>query len=143
MAENQTQPTTASVESFLTGLKDKARAADSRVVLEMMRRVTGERPTMWGPAIIGFGSYHYRYDSGREGDSPRIGFSPRAQALSLYILDDFPRHDALLARLGKHSTGKVCLYIKRLSDVDLKVLEELIAASWKEMEKRYPRGREQ
>lgn len=141
MAENKTQVTRASVETFLKGLKDKARAADSRAVLEMMRQVTGEEPKMWGPSIVGFGTYHYKYDSGREGDFLRIGFSPRAQALTLYIMGGFPRYDALMAKLGKYSTGKSCLYIKRLSDVDLKVLEELIRASWKEMAKRYPLGK--
>lgn len=138
MAENKTQATTASVETFLKGLKDKARAADSRVVLEMMRKVTGEDPKMWGPSIVGFGAYHYKYDSGREGDFLRTGFSPRAQALTLYIMGGFPRYETLLAKLGRYSTGKSCLYIKRLSDVDLKVLEELIRASWKDMAKRYP-----
>jgi hypothetical protein len=138
MAENKTQQTRASVETFLSGVKDKARAADSRVVLKLMRKVTGEQPKMWGPSIIGFGTYHYKYDSGREGDFLRIGFSPRAQALTLYIMGGFPRYEALMARLGKYKTGKSCLYIKQLSDVDLKVLEDLILASWQEMAKRYP-----
>ncbi|HUG28628.1 MAG TPA: DUF1801 domain-containing protein [Gemmatimonadales bacterium] len=138
MAENKTQQTKASVDSFVNGLKDKARAADSRVVLKLMQKVTGESPKMWGPSIVGFGTYHYKYDSGREGDFLRIGFSPRAQALTLYIMGGFPRYEALMARLGKFKTGQSCLYIKQLSDVDLKVLEELILASWQEMAKRYP-----
>lgn len=138
MAENKTQQTKVSADSFLNGLKDKARAADSRVVLKLMQKVSGESPKMWGPSIIGFGTYHYAYDSGREGDFLRIGFSPRAQALTLYIMGGFPRYEALMAKLGKYKTGKSCLYIKHLSDVDLKVLEELILASWKEMAKRYP-----
>lgn len=138
MAENKTQPTTASVDAFLKGLKDKPRAADSRVVLTLMQKVTGEQPRMWGPSIVGFGTYHYKYDSGREGDFLRIGFSPRAQALTLYLMGGFPRYEALMAKLGKYKTGQSCLYIKHLSDVDLKVLEELIVASWKEMAKRYP-----
>lgn len=138
MAENKTQQTRASVETFLNGVKDKVRAADSRVVLQLMRKVTGEQPKMWGPGIIGFGTYHYKYDSGREGDFLRIGFSPRAQALTLYIMGGFPRYETLMARLGKYKTGKSCLYIKQLSDVDLKVLEELSLASWQEMAKRYP-----
>lgn len=138
MAENKTQQTKASVEAFLGGVKDTARAADSRVVLKLMQKVSGESPKMWGPSIIGFGTYHYRYDSGREGDFLRIGFSPRAQALTLYIMGGFPRYEALMAKLGKYTTGKSCLYIKQLSDVDLKVLEELILASWKEMARRYP-----
>lgn len=142
MAKNKTQQTRASVDGFLNGLKDEGRAADSRVVLHMMRKVTGEKPKMWGPAIIGFGTYHYNYDSGREGDFLRIGFSPRAQALTLYIMGGFPRYETLMARLGKYSTGKSCLYIKRLSDVDLKALEELITASWQEMRKRYPLGKQ-
>ncbi len=138
MAENKTQITKSSVDAFLKGLKDKARAADSRVVLKLMQQVSGEPPKMWGPSIIGFGTYHYKYDSGREGDFLRIGFSPRTQALTLYIMGGFPRYDALMAKLGKYSTGKSCLYIKRLADVDLTVLEALITASWKEMAKRYP-----
>ena len=138
MAENKTQLTKASVDAFVTGLKDKARAADCRVVLKLMQQVTGESPKMWGPSIIGFGTYHYTYDSGREGDFLRIGFSPRAQALTLYIMGGFPRYEALMAKLGKYSTGKSCLYIKRLADVDLTVLEALIRASWQEMAKRYP-----
>ncbi len=138
MPENKTQQTKASADTFLKGLKDKARAADSRVVLKLMQKVTGESPTMWGPSIIGFGTYHYKYDSGREGDFLRLGFSPRAQALTLYIMGGFPRYEALMAKLGKYKTGKSCLYIKQLSDVDLKVLEELVIASWKEMAKRYP-----
>lgn len=138
MPENKTQQTMASVETFLNGVKDKARAADSRVVLKLMQEVTGESPKMWGPSIIGFGTYHYKYDSGREGDFLRIGFSPRAQALTLYIMGGFPRYEALMAKLGKYSTGKSCLYIKRLSDVDVKALEALIQASWNEMAKRYP-----
>ncbi|MFN2315807.1 MAG: DUF1801 domain-containing protein [Gemmatimonadales bacterium] len=140
MAENKTQKTTASAVAFLKGLKNKARAADSRVVLEMMQRVTGERPKMWGPSIVGFGTYHYKYDSGREGDFLRIGFSPRAQALTLYLMGGFPRFERLMAKLGKYTTGKSCLYIKRLSDVDLAVLEELIRASWVHMAERYPLG---
>jgi hypothetical protein len=138
MAENKTQQTRASVDAFLKGVKDKARAAESRVVLKLMQKVTGESPKMWGPSIVGFGTYHYKYDSGREGDFLRIGFSPRAQALTLYIMGGFPRFESLMARLGKYKTGKSCLHIKQLSDVDLTVLEELILASWQEMAKRYP-----
>ena len=94
-----------------------------------MRRVTGDEPAMWGPSIVGFGSYHYKYASGREGDWMKVGFSPRKQQLTLYIMSGFSRFDELMGRLGKHSTGKSCLYIKRLEDVDLGVLEELVRES--------------
>lgn len=135
---NKTQPTGASVEAFLKAVPDANRRADALAVLALMRKVTGLAPRMWGPGIVGFGTYHYVYESGREGDMIRVGFSPRSSALTLYIMGGFPRYQALLARLGKHRTGKSCLYLTRLADVDLAVLEALIRASWAHMAERYP-----
>ena len=130
MAENKTRATDASVDAFLAAVEPEQRRADGRILLDMMTRITGEPPALWGPSIIGFGSEHYRYESGREGDMPRIGFSPRKAQLVLYLATSLPERDALLARLGKHSTGKSCLYVTKLADVDMAVLEELIARSW-------------
>jgi hypothetical protein len=130
MAENKTQATDASVDAFLVAVEPEQRRTDGRTLLDIITRITGEPPVMWGPSIIGFGSEHYRYESGREGDVPRIAFSPRKAQLVLYLAVRLPERDALLAKLGKHSTGKGCLYITRLNDVDPAVLEELIARSW-------------
>ncbi|MDP3748020.1 MAG: DUF1801 domain-containing protein [Phenylobacterium sp.] len=138
MAQNKTQPTAADVEAFLSAITPPARQADARAVSEIMHRVSGWPPTLWGPNIVGFGTYHYRYDSGREGDSLRVGFSPRKAALTLDIGGGFARHEELMARLGPHTTGKGCLYLKRLSDVDLSVLEELVAESLAYMRTAYP-----
>lgn len=135
---NKTVATGASVAAFLAGVKDPVRAADVRTLMAIMRRVSGKSPRMWGPSIVGFGSYHYVYDSGREGDMLRLGFSPRASALTLYIMGGFPRYATLMRRLGRYTTGNSCLYLKRLADVDLSVLEELIRASWAFMAVRYP-----
>ncbi len=106
-------------------------------MLALMKRVTGEEPVMWGDSIVGFGSYHYRYASGREGDWPLAGFSPRKRALTVYIMSGFAKHDQLLSRLGKHATGKSCLYINRLEDVDMEVLRELVECSVAEVSARY------
>ena len=130
MAENKTQKTTASVSGFIAGIEDERKRKDAETLIEMMKRVTGETPKMWGPSIIGFGSHHYRYESGREGDWPRVGFSPRKQNLVLYMTDGFEDYGALLGKLGKHSTGKSCLYIKRLADVDASVLETMVERSY-------------
>lgn len=130
MAENKTHATDASVDAFLAAVEPEQRRADGRILLDMMTRITGEPPVMWGPSIIGFGTEHYRYESGREGDMPRIAFSPRKAQLVLYLATSLPERESLLAKLGKHSTGKACLYITRLTDVDMVVLEELIARSW-------------
>lgn len=128
MSENKTRPTDQSVDAFIDAIEDERKRRDSRIIIDMMRAASGEAPVMWGSSIVGFGSYHYKYDSGREGDSPRIGFSPRKQNLTLYVLPGEPdeTYQALLGRLGKHTTGKVCLYIKKLDDVDLEVLKEVI-----------------
>jgi hypothetical protein len=129
MSDNKTKPTAISVEAFLDSVPDAGKRADALVLIDMMQRATGEKPVMWGPSIIGFGSYHYRYDSGRDGDSPVVGFSPRKAALVLYIVTGFTGAEPLLAKLGKHTTGKSCLYIKRLADVDQRVLRRLVDQS--------------
>ena len=140
MAENKTKPTEADVGAFIEAVPDPQRREDGRKVRAMMERISGEPAKMWGPSIVGFGRYHYRYDSGHEGDMARTGFSPRAKELVLYLTDGFPRHQALMDRLGKYRTGKSCLYIKRLSDVDESVLEALIAESLDYMREKYPEG---
>lgn len=134
MAENKTVPTDSDVMEFLNNVEHERRRQDSLVVLEMMREVTGIEPQMWGSSIVGFGSYHYKYESGREGDMPLIGFSPRKQALTLYIMSGAENEDALMAKLGKHTTGVACLYIKRLSDIDMDVLRELVTKSYAHMQ---------
>ena len=127
MAQNKTKPTSVSVAAFIEAVPDDTKRADARTLIKLMRSASGEKPKMWGPSIIGFGSIHYKYDSGREGDMPLIGFSPRKAASVLYGLTGFSGSDALLAKLGKRTTGKGCLYIKKLADVDQKVLESMIA----------------
>jgi hypothetical protein len=129
MAENKTRQTAVSVAAYLGALADETKRADAQALVKLMQSATGEEPKMWGPSIVGFGSYHYTYDSGREGDMPVVGFSPRKPATVLYGMRGAGNADALLARLGKHTTGKGCVYIKKLSDVDLKVLKELIVKS--------------
>src|SRR5271170_6232965 len=126
MAENKTKPTKLSVAAFIAALTDPARRADAKALVKLMQSAAGEKPKMWGPFIVGFGSYHYRYDSGREGDMPVISFSPRKAATVLYGMVDHSEAKALLAKLGRHTTGKGCLYIKKLADVDRTVLETLI-----------------
>lgn len=133
MAENKTQKTGASVDEFLASVPNEKRRADGLVLLDIMKDVTGLEPEMWGPSIIGFGEYHYRYESGREGDMPLVGFSPRSKSLSLYVMPDFGEFDDLLSRLGKHRTGVSCLYVNKLEDVDTDVLRELIARSYRYM----------
>jgi hypothetical protein len=129
MAENKTKPTKQNVAAFIDSLTDPAKRAEAKALIKLMHSATGEKPKMWGPSIVGFGSYHYKYDSGREGDMPLIGFSPRKAATVLYNMTGSSGSEALLAKLGRHTTGKGCLYIKRLSDVDQKVLEALAAKS--------------
>ncbi len=135
MSELKTQKNDASVTAFLNTIEDEKKRADSFALLKLFEEVTGEPATMWGPSIVGFGSYHYKGASGREGDWMLTGFSPRKQNLTLYIMAGFDRYDELMARLGKHSTGKSCLYIKRLEDVDQAVLRELISQSAEHMRK--------
>jgi hypothetical protein len=140
VAELKTKPTAVAVDDFLDKVADPQRREDAKKVRAMMERVSGEPAAMWGPSIIGFGSYHYKYASGHEGDMARLGFSPRARELVLYLLGDFPSQQALMDRLGRYKTGKCCLYIKRLSDVDEQVLEELTAETFAYMRERYPDG---
>ncbi len=129
MADNKTQQTAASVDEFLASVEDETRREDARTLLELMREVTGEEAVMWGPSIVGFGHQQMVYDRGREVDWFHVGFSPRKQSLTLYIMDGFDEYEGLLSRLGKHSTGKSCLYVKRLDDVDTEVLTDLIGKS--------------
>jgi Domain of unknown function (DU1801) len=131
MAENKTTPNDQDVEQFLNSIDDERKRKDSFTILELMKQVTGLEPTMWGSSIVGFGSYHYKYASGRQGDMILAGFSPRKQNLTLYNMGGFERYDDLLKKLGKHTTGKGCLYIKRLDDVDLPTLKSLIEESFK------------
>lgn len=133
MAELKTKPRKASVEKFIKSQPDEQVRKDCAVISKLMSEATGEKPQMWGPSIIGFGSYHYKYATGREGDMPIVGFSPRKQALTLYLWMYGPQQADLLKKLGKHTTGKWCLYIKRLSDVHLPTLKKLIKASVKRL----------
>jgi uncharacterized protein YbjQ (UPF0145 family) len=126
MADNKTIATQASVSAWIDGLTDELRRTEAKALVKMMRRATGEKAKMWGPSIIGFGSHHYKYETGREGDMPLAGFSPRKSAIVLYGVTGFSNAEALLAKLGRHTTGKGCLYIKKLADVDQKALEELV-----------------
>lgn len=129
MAQLKTQPNDQSVTAFLNRVEDETKRQDSFTILELMQQASGEQPVMWGDSIIGFGSYHYKYASGREGDWFLVGFSPRVQNLTLYIMSGFDEYEELLGKLGKHSTGKSCLYVKRLENIDLNVLKELVEKS--------------
>jgi hypothetical protein len=129
MADNKTKPTQASVAAFIDALTDQTKRADAKALVKLMQKAVGEKPEMWGPSIIGFGSRHYKYESGREGDMPLVGFSPRKAAMVLYSVIGPSDSKALLAKLGKHTTGKGCLYIKKLADVDHEVLEAMVAKS--------------
>ena len=143
MAEAKTQITEVDPADFIAGVKPESKRKDAEMLDALFRKVTGEKPQMWGPSIIGYGSYHYRYDSGREGDMCRQGFSPRKAKHSLYVLrcGEQSEEDVfapLLARLGKHSRGAACLYVNKLADIDLDVLEEMIALGWKRSLEHYP-----
>ncbi|MDH3576761.1 MAG: DUF1801 domain-containing protein [Gammaproteobacteria bacterium] len=137
MAENKTKPTKVSVTAFIRSIEDEQMRCDARKVAAMMREATGSRARMWGANIVGFGEYHYKYESGREGDFMLTGFSPRKQALTLYVIPGFRHFESIMSKLGKYKTGKSCLYIKRLSDVDERVLKRLIVGSVKYMRKHY------
>ena len=143
---NTTRPTGASVADFLAAVDHPARRADALALDAIFREVTGWQGQMWGPSIVGYGSYHYRYDSGREGDMCRTGFSPRKAKHSIYLMGRYCdeetglRCDELMERLGKHSTGASCLYVNKLADIDLDVLEQLVRLSWDAMNRRYPEG---
>ena len=137
MAENKTKPTKARVSEFLQTVDNPKRRADAKKVLAMMRRATGKRATRWGSSMVGFGRYRYKYESGREGEFMLTGLSPRKQNLVVYIMPGFDPFESYLKKLGKYKTGRSCLYINKLEDVNEEVLEKLIAASVKLMRKRY------
>jgi Domain of unknown function (DU1801) len=139
MAENKTKPNKLRVTAFIDALTDPTRRTDAKALVKLMQSAAGEKPKMWGPSIIGFGSYHYRYESGREGNMPVIAFSPRKGAIVLYGVTGFSEAAAQLAKLGKHTTGKGCLYIKKLADVDQHVLETLVVESLAAKRARHPR----
>jgi hypothetical protein len=140
MSELKTQKNDARVEDFLEGVENEQKRDDSKRIVELMHDVTGEDPAMWGESIVGFGEYTYRYASGREGEWMLVGFSPRKQNLTVYIMSGFKEYEDLLRRLGKHKTGKSCLYINKLDDVDIEVLEELVAKSVEHMRRTHPSG---
>jgi hypothetical protein len=129
MAENKTKATTASVDGYIAAIKDESRRKDCSALAKLMAKATKEKPKMWGPSIVGFGSYHYKYESGREGDMCLAGFSNRKGDISVYLSSDFPRRTELLSKLGKHKSAKACLYLNKLADVNLTVLEQLVSAS--------------
>ncbi|MDH3690519.1 MAG: DUF1801 domain-containing protein [Gammaproteobacteria bacterium] len=137
MAELKTKQNNTSVSAFLKGIEDDNKRLDCRELMTLMKEITGKRPTMWGATMVGFGSYHYKYDSGREGDWFVTGFSPRKQNLTIYIMPGFGRYKTLMKQLGKYKTGKSCLYVKNLDDIDQHVLRQLVAKSVKDMEKMY------
>ena len=138
MAASKTKPTKVSVEDFIDALTEESKRADAWALVDLMRHATGDEPAMWGPSIVGFGSYHYRYESGREGDSPIVGFSPRKAAIVLYIVPGLNEFEPLLGKLGKHTTGKSCLYIKRLADVEQDVLNMLVVKSVAAVRAKHP-----
>lgn len=138
MAELKTKETDESVKKFLDTVEPETKRKDAYALLELMKKVTGFEPKMWGPSIVGFGSYHYKYDSGHEGDTLLTGFSPRKQNLTLYVLGGYAGQEELLQKLGKHKTGKGCLYINKLSDVDTTIIEKLIKSSVQFLQKTYP-----
>lgn len=138
MAKNKTNETQNSVTAFIEAVPDQVKQHDSWQLIEIMQKLTGCEPKMWGPSIIGFGSYHYKYASGHEGDAPLAGFSPRKDAISLYLWPTFDAKETLLQNFGKFKAAKSCIYIKKLADIDLKVLEELVALSIKEVKILYP-----
>lgn len=138
MAQNKTQPTPQKVSEFIAGVEDIRKRSDCRELMKLMRETTGNRAKMWGSSIVGFGKYHYKYASGREGDFFLTGFSPRKQNLAIYIVNGFQPHAKLMEKLGKFKTGKSCLYVKSLDDIDRSVLAELVVASVAYMRKKYP-----
>ena len=144
MNGNITQPSAVAVEAFIEAVAHDGKRADAKVLDALFRRVTGEEPQMWGPTMIGYGTYHYKYETGREGDFLRTGFSPRSAKHSLYLMGGYceeltaQHNEELLAKLGKHSRGKSCLYINKLADVDMGVLEELVRVNWEAMGRVYP-----
>ncbi len=138
MAELKTKPMKSSVEDFLRAIPDEKRRQDCLEVARLMEAATGSKPKMWGPSIVGFGDYRYKYESGREGEWFLTGFSPRKKDLTLYIMAGFDRYEVLMSKLGRFMTGKSCLYLRRLDDIDTKVLTELIHESVRYMKRTYP-----
>ena len=138
MTESKTKPTVQSVEEFLNAIPDEQKRADALAIAKLIKQVTRLEPTMWGGSIVGYGSYHYKYASGREGDSCLVGFSPRKQNFTLYLMLGAADYSDLLDKLGKHKTGKGCLYINTLADVDVPTLKELIKRSVKQLKSMYP-----
>lgn len=136
-AKNKTIENEASVDEFLNSVKDEIKRADCQRINAIMKEITGDEPKMWGTSIVGYGNYHYKYESGREGDFMKVGFSPRAQNVTLYIMPGFGRYEDLMGKLGKHKIGKSCLYVKKLADVDEEVLKELITESYAYMTNKY------
>ena len=137
MVELKTKQTDSSVQAYLEAIDDEQRRRDCMTITEIMQHVTGEEPKMWGTSIVGFGSYHYKYESGHEGDACLVGFASRKSDISIYIMSVFEGRERLLAELGKHKTAKACLYIKRLSDIQIPVLEKLVAESFAEKQRRH------
>jgi len=137
MSENKTKETDLSVKDFLNSLKDEKQKADAQKLVNLIEEISGFPPKMWGSSIIGFGSYHYKYESGRTGDSPLIGFSPRASAISLYLSANFEDRESLHQQLGNHKSGKGCLYIKSLADINLSILEKMILNHIKHIKELY------
>lgn len=137
-SENKTVPTKASVARFLSAVQPASKAGDAQVLDTLFSETTGFKPVMWGPSIVGYGRYHYRYKSEREGEFLATGFSPRKAALSIYIMPGYADHSDILSRLGKHKLGKSCLYVNKLADIDLEVLSELIRAGLADLERHWP-----
>jgi hypothetical protein len=138
MADNKTKPTKASVSDYIASRANEQQRADCRDLMAMFKKLTGHAPKMWGPSIVGYGTYHYTYESGRTGEMPLVGFAIRGRELVVYILVEGEAQQALLSRLGKHKMGKSCLYLKQLADLDRAVLEQLVAGSIAEVRRRHP-----
>jgi hypothetical protein len=138
MAKNKTTETSISVDDFVNNIKDEVKRKDCLSLIALIKKQTGFAPKMWGPSIVGFGSYHYKYESGHEGDSPLVGFSPRAAAITLYLSGHFEKREKLLDKLGKHKTDKGCIYIKKLDDIDIETLQKMITNHIRHIQKLYP-----
>ena|SRR5690349_15724533 len=138
MAEQKTKPTDVSVNDFIDKVDNEQVRDDCRALVKMMKKVTGFPAKMWGPSIVGFGSYHYKYESGHEGDSCLAAFSPRKGNLTVYYMGDFPNQESLFKKLGKYKVSKACIYIKKLEDIDMDVLEKIVKGSMDHTKKKYP-----
>lgn len=138
MSEQKTKPTNHPVEDFINLVDNPKKRDEAYILLDLMKEVTGEEPKMWGPSIIGFGSYHYKYESGHEGDSLRVGFSPRKAKHSIYIMPGLDRYPDLMDKLGKYKTGKSCLYVNKLADIDMEILRKLVKCSYIDIKEMFP-----